>query len=153
MESKSLLNRKMQLAFGSAMLTLFVVGAISYRGMVVSSDGEQWVSHSHQLLESIQDLVFAVGGIGSTSRGYALTGNESDLESYRAELLKVAQDQATIRLLTLNNPEQQREIPLLESLTAQKIERAETIIRIRQSQGPGWVRHKADRAWARRPLF
>ena len=127
----------MLLAFGSAMLTLLVVGAISYRGMVVSSESARWVGHSHQVLESIQNLVFGVESIESNSRGYALTGKESYLQSYRAGLLKVAQDQASIRSLTLDNPEQQREIPVLESLTAQKIERAEMVIRMRQSRGPG----------------
>ena len=136
MESKSLLNRKMQLAFGSAMLTLFVVGAISYRGMFVSSESARWVGHSHQVLESIQDLVFGVESIESNSRGFALTGKESYLDSYRAGLLKLAQDQASIRFLTLDNAEQQRQITALENLTAQKIERAEMIIRMRQSQGP-----------------
>ena len=84
---------------------------------------------------SIHDLVFAVESIGSNSRGFAWTGKESDLESYRTGLLKVAQDQAAIRHLTLDNPEQQRQIPLLESLTAQKIQRAETVIRLGRAQG------------------
>jgi len=135
--SKSLLHRKMQLAFGSAMLTLLVVGAISYRGFVASRESARWVSHTHKVLESIQDLVFAVEGIESNSRGFALTGNESYLESYRAGLLKVAQDQAAIRSLTLDNPEQRQQVPELESLTAQKIERTETVIRRHQARGPG----------------
>jgi len=125
----------MQLAFGSAMLTLLVVGAISYHEMVVSRDSARCVSHSHEVLESVHDLVFAVESIGSNSRGFALTGKESYLESYRTDLLKVAQDQAMIRHLTLDNPEQQRQIPLLESLTAQKIQRAETVIRLGRAQG------------------
>ena len=135
MRSESLLNRKTQLAFGSAMLTLPVVGAISYREMVVSRDSARWVSHTHEVLESVHDLVFAAESIGTNSRGFALTGKESYLESYRTDLLKVAQDQAAIGHLTLDNPEQQRQIPLLESLTAQKIQRAETVIRLGRAQG------------------
>ena len=119
------------------MLTLLVVGAISYRGIVVSRESARWVSHTHKVLESIQDLVFAVEGIESNSRGFALTGKESYLESYRAGLLKVAQDQAAIRSLTLDNPEQRQQIPQLESLTAQKIEHTEMVIRRRQARGPG----------------
>jgi diguanylate cyclase (GGDEF)-like protein/PAS domain S-box-containing protein len=137
MTSKSFLHRKMQIAFGSAMLTLLVVGAISYRGFVVSRESARWVSHTHKVVESIQDLVFAVEGIESNSRGFALTGKESYLESYRAGLLKVAQDQTAIRSLTLDNPEQRQQVPELESLTAQKIERTETVIRRHQARGPG----------------
>src|ERR1035438_9140814 len=137
MRPKSLLNRKMQLAFGSAMLTLLVVGAISYRGIVVSGESARWVGHTHKVLESVQDLVFAVESIESNSRGFAMTGKESYLESYRVGLLKVAQDQAAIRSLTLDNPEQRQQIPQLESLTAQKIEHTEMVIRRRQARGPG----------------
>jgi diguanylate cyclase (GGDEF)-like protein/PAS domain S-box-containing protein len=135
MRPKPGLNRKMQLAFASAMLTLLIVVAISYREMVVSRDSARWVSHTHEVLESIHDLVFAVDSIGSNSRGFASTGKESYLESYRAGVLKVAQDQAAIRHLTLDNPVQQRQIPLLESLTAQKIQRAETVIRLGRARG------------------
>ncbi|MGD1021187.1 MAG: EAL domain-containing protein [Candidatus Sulfotelmatobacter sp.] len=137
MRPKSRLNRKMQLAFGSAMLTLLVVGAISYRGIVVSGESARWVGHAHKVLESVQDLVFAVESIESNSRGFALTGKESYLESYRAGLLKVAQDQAAIRYLTSDNPQQQRQVPALESLTAQKIQRAEMVISLHQAGGPG----------------
>jgi diguanylate cyclase (GGDEF)-like protein/PAS domain S-box-containing protein len=37
--------------------------------------------------------------------------------------------------LTVDNPEQQRQIPVLESLTAQKIQRAEAAINLRRAQG------------------
>jgi CHASE3 domain sensor protein len=130
------LHRKMQLAFGSAMLTLLVVGAISYRGMVVSSESGRWVSHSHEVLQSLQDLVLAVDRIESNSRGFALTGKESYLEAYRAGVLRLAQDQAAIRSLTSDNLEHQRQIPELENLTAQKIERTEKDIRLHQARGP-----------------
>jgi diguanylate cyclase (GGDEF)-like protein/PAS domain S-box-containing protein len=135
MRPKPGLNHKTRLAFASAMLTLLVVGAIFYREMVVSRDSARWVSHTHEVLESIHDLLFAVESIGSNSRGFALTGKESYLESYRTGVLKIAQDQAAIRHLTLDNPEQQRQIPLLESLTAQEIQRAETVIRPGRAQG------------------
>jgi diguanylate cyclase (GGDEF)-like protein/PAS domain S-box-containing protein len=124
----------MRLAFTSAILTLLVVGAISYRDMVVSRESARWVSHTHEVLESIHDLVFAVESIRSNAHGFALTGEESYLESYHTSVLKVAQDQAAIRQLTLDNPVQQRQIPLLESLTAQRLQSAETVIRMDRAQ-------------------
>jgi diguanylate cyclase (GGDEF)-like protein/PAS domain S-box-containing protein len=126
---------KVQVAFGSAILTLLVMGAISYRGMVLSRASEHWVSHGHEVLESVQDLVFAVESIESSSGGYALTGKESYLGNYRAAMLRVANDQATVRNLTLDNPAQQRQIPALEDLTAKKIQDAETVISLRRTQG------------------
>ncbi len=41
MKAKSLLSRKMQLAFASPILTLLVPGAISCRGIVVSRESDR----------------------------------------------------------------------------------------------------------------
>jgi len=135
--SKSVLTRKLQVALGSAMFALLVVGAISYRGMVLSRENARWVSHTHEVLECVHDLVFAVESIESNSRGFESTGKQSYLDSYRVGLQKVAKDQAVIRTLTLDNAEQQRQLPVLENLTAQKIRRADLVMSQRLARGPG----------------
>jgi PAS domain S-box-containing protein len=135
MKPKSLLSRKVQLAFGSAILTLLVVGAISYRGTVVSSESDRWVRHTHEVLEKLQDLLSAMQSIDSGYRGFVLTGKESYLEPYRASIVSAEQDEATVRNLTVDNPEQQRRLPVLERLAAQKIQYAETIIALRRTEG------------------
>ena len=57
MKTKSQSNRKVQLAFGSAILAILVVVATSYHSMVVSRESEQWVRHTHEVLENLQDLL------------------------------------------------------------------------------------------------
>jgi PAS domain S-box-containing protein len=135
MKTKSPLNWKVQLAFGSAFLTLLVVGAISYRGMVGSSESDRWVRHTHEVLENLQDLLSAAQGIESSYRGFALTGENRFLEPYHASLLRVAQDEATVRNLTVDNPTQQRQIPALEGLAAQKIQFGDSVISLRRTMG------------------
>jgi PAS domain S-box-containing protein len=129
------MNRKIQLAFGSAILTLLVVGAISYRSMVVSSESERWVQHTYEVLGNFQDLLLAMESIESSNRGFVLTGNESRLESYRADILSSGQHLAAVRSLTVDNPAQQREIPALERLAAQKIQFSEMVIALRRAKG------------------
>ena len=75
MKAKSSLNRKVQFAFGSAILVLLVAGAISYRGMVVSHESDRLVRHTHEVLENLQDLLFTIGSMESSYRGFVLTGN------------------------------------------------------------------------------
>jgi CHASE3 domain sensor protein len=58
-------NRKMQLVFGSAILALLVVGAVSYRGMAVSSESTRLLRHTHEVLENLQDLRIAIESIES----------------------------------------------------------------------------------------
>ena len=79
------MNRKVQLAFGSAILILLVVGAVSYRSIVMSSESNRWVWHTHQVLENLQKLVSGMATVESSDRGFALTGEESYLDLYRAK--------------------------------------------------------------------
>jgi PAS domain S-box-containing protein len=129
------LSRKVQLAFGSAIVTLLIVGAVSYRAMVVSGDSYRWARHSHEVLENLQDLLFAMESVESSCDGFVLTGKESYLESYRTSLLSVEQHEAIVRKLTVDNPEQQRQLPALENLAAQRIQSAETVVSLRRAQG------------------
>jgi CHASE3 domain sensor protein len=131
MKTKSLLNRKVQLAFGSAILASLLVGAVSYRSIVASSE----VRHTHEVLENLQNLVAAMQSVESSYRGFALTGNESYLESYRASILSAEHGEVTVHNLTEDNPKQQSLIPNLERLTAQKIQFGQKVISLRQTAG------------------
>ena len=86
MKSKPILNRNVQIELGSAILILLVLGAISYRAMVVSSESARSVRHAHAVLENLQDLLLAMESIESSYRGFVLTGKESYFHSYRASI-------------------------------------------------------------------
>jgi len=129
-KSKSFSDRKVQLTLGSAILCLIIVTIVSFRGMAVSGESEVWVHHTHKVLESLQDLLLAADEVDSSAREYGLTGQASYLQSYKTSRLSVVQDQATLRILTADNPDQQVRLASLEWLTAQKLSRAETIIRL-----------------------
>src|SRR6202163_2673668 len=135
MKTKSLLNWKVHLAFGSAILTLLVVGVISFRGMVLSSESNRLVRHTHEVLESLQDLLFEMENIESSDRGFVLTGNESYLDSYRAGRLNAEQDEATLRSLTIDTPRQLIQLPILKKVFIQKIQFWEMVISLRRSRG------------------
>jgi len=132
---KSLLNAKVRLAFGFAMLTLLLMGAFSFRWMVVSNESDRWVRHTHEVLANIQDLALAMESIESANRGFVLTGKESDLESYRNNVARIARDLAVVRDLTKNNPVLQVHFPAIEVLAAERIQRADMVINLRRTQG------------------
>jgi two-component system sensor histidine kinase/response regulator len=126
---------KVQLAFGSALLTLLIIAAISYRVMLVSSEGNRWVRHTQQVLEGIQSLRIATEKIDSATWGFVLTGDGSYIESYRSNVVAAEREEAIVRSLTVDNPGQQRLLPMVEALVAQKIHFADMMIRLRQTQG------------------
>ncbi len=129
------MNRKVQLAFGSAVLVLLIAGAISFRAMAVSHESDRWVRHTHEVLEHLQYLLTAMQGVESSARGFALTGKQSYIESYRAAVARSEQAGQIVRDLILDNPAQQRQIPNLERLGAQRIQFAAAVIEARRTQG------------------
>jgi PAS domain S-box-containing protein len=135
MKTKSLLNRGVHLALGAAILASFVVGAISYRSMAASTESDRWVRHTHEVLEKLQNLLAAMQSMESSYRGFALTGKESYLDSYRASIASAQQGEAAVRNLTGDNPKQEILVPTLERMTAQKIQFGERVISLRQTTG------------------
>ena len=124
MSTNTTLGRKIRLAFGSAVLTLIVVGGISFRFMVASAGSDRWVRHTHEVLEGLQNLVAAMETAESGARGFLLTANDSCLESYRSSIASADQIETNLRTLTADNPVQQRHLSDLHRLAREKIQLA-----------------------------
>ena len=135
MHNKSLLNLKVRLACGSAILTLLVVGAMSYRGTVVYKESDLWVRHTHEVLERLGNLLSAMQSIESGARGYLLTGKQSYLDSYRANIVRAQQEESAVRDLTLDNPTQQGQISNLDRITAEKLRLIDGVISCGRRRG------------------
>jgi diguanylate cyclase (GGDEF)-like protein/PAS domain S-box-containing protein len=135
MKIKSKPNRKIQLAFGSAIAMLLVMGALSYRSVVASNESSRWVQHTNDVLKSLQQMVFGMEAISSSMRRFVITGEESDLNNYRAAKADIARLGPVLRQLTSDNPEQLARLPILEKLAAGRAERAESLINLRRIQG------------------
>jgi diguanylate cyclase (GGDEF)-like protein/PAS domain S-box-containing protein len=133
-------NRKVQLRFGPAILallflTLLVVGAVSYRSIVVSQESDRWVWHTREVLQNLQDLFSQVQSMESSCREFVITGDERSLAPYSESILRSRNDEAAVRNLTSDNPNQQNQIPILGRVIDQKIQSAEAVIALRRTQG------------------
>jgi diguanylate cyclase (GGDEF)-like protein/PAS domain S-box-containing protein len=135
MKAKSSLTWKVQLGFGAALLIVLFVGAVSYRAIMASGESDRWVQHSHKVLETLQDLLLSVKSIESSARGFVLSGKESYLKSLHAQILSAEEDEAALATLTADNPSEQRRIPALKMLAAQKIQFSEMGISLRRDKG------------------
>ena len=79
MVRKAALRSKVRLAFGAVVLTLLLAGAMSYRAIAVSSESDLWVRHTHVILQDLQNVLFAMETIQSSSHAFELSGSESSL--------------------------------------------------------------------------
>ena len=132
---KALLNRLAQLALAIAVLTLLAVGAISYRGLTLAAESESWVQHTYEVLEGLQGILATTQGIESSARGFALTGGESFLSSFQDGVSRFKQDEADLRRLVADNPEQQRLLATVATLVDQKVQFGEQVIDLRRTGG------------------
>jgi len=128
-------NRKVQLGFGAAILTLLGAGVISYRALVESNRSLGWVRHTDQVLDQLQELLYASQNIESNSVGFALTGDKSYIESFNGNILREARAEGSIEQLTADNAAQQHRVPVLKKLLAQKIRLSESVIDLRRAKG------------------
>jgi CHASE3 domain sensor protein len=101
-------------------VTLLVLGAVSYRAMALSRESDRWVRHTHEVLEHLQALLSAVEDIESSNRTFAITGNQLAIEDYQASVLRYRLEESTLRNLTLDNPKQQGQFPTLQRLAEQE---------------------------------
>jgi PAS domain S-box-containing protein len=135
MKSSSVWNRRVQLGFGAAILTLLGAGLISYRALVLSNRSQGWVRHTDQVLEELRELVSANENIESSSRGFVLTADKSYLDTFKANILRETKAERSIEELTADNLVQQRRVPVLKKLLAQKIRFSESVIDLRRAKG------------------
>jgi CHASE3 domain sensor protein len=52
-------------------LALLLVGTISYRAVIASSESVQWVVHTYEVQTNLSKLLAAAEGIESSYRGFA----------------------------------------------------------------------------------
>jgi len=135
MKRKSQSNRTVQLSFGSAILALLALGAISYRSMDASMESGRWVRHTHEVIENLQDFLFAMQKVETSYRKFVITDSEQSLKEYRDGILRCEQAETSIRNLTVDNPTQQGRLPTLKKLADRKIQFAEEVIGLRRTKG------------------
>ncbi len=135
MTIKSLLGRKVSLAFGASVAIVFVVGVVSLRGMGASREGERLVRHTHEVLEGLQDLLTAMQAIESSYRGFVLTGDDVSLEGYRLGVEQAEHAESRLRGLLADNPERQERLSDLERLADQKIQIGRQAVNLRRTLG------------------
>ena len=135
MTIKPVVDRKVRLAFGSAIAIMILVGAFAYYCIVVFNENNRWINHTHEVLDNLQELRFLIQSIELSSRDFVMSGDESRLKSYRTSVAQAEDSAAAVTYATRDNPVQQREMPSLAALLAQRSQFAESVIRLRQTQG------------------
>jgi len=107
--------------FVTAFAGVVLLGFFTYRNTQELIVNNQWVTHTHQVRQSIADLEGAVLEAENRRRDYLLTGDSRDLAQFLANLDKIPSATSKIIELTADNPDQQPRVAELKNLTDQSL--------------------------------
>jgi CHASE3 domain sensor protein len=114
-------GRKIWGGFGLAAAILVVIGLISFWSTRRLIDANRLVSHTQEVLTTLDNLVSAIKDIETSQRGYIITGSEASLGPYTAALPDLEQASKHLRTLAADYPEQQRRLDALEPVIAARL--------------------------------
>lgn len=109
------LRSKINLGFGLALSLLLAIAAVSYQKISILVSNNEWVIHTHQVLEKIQSVDSGLLTIQTEGRGYLLTGDKAYLDRYRAAVSNPQSSLVELGQLTKDNPRQQQRLDHLRS--------------------------------------
>ncbi len=119
----------------AALITLLCIGVLSFQSTLRNAQNLEWVTHTHLIIETVQNVLTDITQAETGQRGYILTGQEVYLVPYQDGTTRVRKDVEEFRALTVDNPKQQEAIDALESLLAQRIAALAERIEIRKKSG------------------
>ncbi|RZJ88689.1 MAG: hypothetical protein EOO20_13000 [Chryseobacterium sp.] len=113
-------TRNILLSFSISVLILLISSVASYFSITRLLESEQWVSHTYQVIDRLDFIISRMKDAETGQRGYLLTGDKVFLEPYSGSMQEVAEALNAVNSLTIDNPIQQHNIPLLEKMIDQK---------------------------------
>jgi len=114
---------------------LGTVGVVSQRTIIGLIDDSKWVTHTHIVLELLQQASFRISQAEADVRGYVITGDSAFESQYQAIRKQIPDLISELRTQTLDNPAEQSNLALLESLISKRLETMDEGIRVRKSRG------------------
>ncbi len=110
---KEPMRRRVAAGFVTAMLLTVFLGVSSLRGTWRTEKDVYWISHTHEVMETIQRTSRHAIEAETSARAFALTGQEPLLAHYDTAREALYRDENVLRQLTADNPMQQANLALL----------------------------------------
>jgi signal transduction histidine kinase len=105
----------------SALMILLSIGVFSFRSTLRDEEDREWVTHTHLVVESLEEILIDIIQAEDGQRGYILTGEAKYLRPYEGGVKRVHQDIEKFRDLTSDNPRQQEAVQGLAARIAARL--------------------------------
>lgn len=126
-------SKAVTIGFKVAVLMLGGAGLAAYFNMRQLSNAQQWVNHTHKVIETVHLAIEQTHAFEQAVQSYLITDNESYLAAHQLSRMQVQQTLRSLQALTTDNPDQQQRLQRLEQQVNQKSELHEQAIRLSQN--------------------
>lgn len=115
------IEHKTKTGIGIVIIVLLANGWLSYRAVRTLITNEQWVTHTHQVLENLTTLLSMLKDAETGERGYVITGDDAFLEPYHSAIRQIDSRLLVLKNLMTDNPRQIERLPGLERSIASRL--------------------------------
>lgn len=109
---------KLGVAFGSATILLACVGVLSYRRVAQETIDQEWVEHTHLVLEQLASVRGLLHDLNARDNAYRTMTDRSFLTGAAADIQQIQEQARGLRALTRDNANQQATLDRFEPLVA-----------------------------------
>jgi len=132
---KASVENKLVLGFAISLVALAGMGWLSYRTTTDLAATGQWVSHTHEVMATLESGLAILTDAETKQRAFLLTGDELFLEDSQDAQSQVGGWIQRLRELTEDNPAQQQRLKNLEPLIARRLAVLNSRIELRRQKG------------------
>ena len=115
------LTRGQTIAMALLVAALLMDAVLTLHNIREVATSVQWVSHTHEVLGQLEQVVSTLKDAETGQRGYLLTGERPYLEPYDQALPRIQGQLDRLRDLTIDNPPQTAHVLKLQQLTADRL--------------------------------
>ena len=122
-------------------LLLLTVDWLQLQSVRDYAKAREWATHSRTVLLHLETFLSCMNDAETGQRGYLLTHDESYLEPYNKALRSAPDEFQTLRQLTSDNAEEQKNLDQMEPLVSAKFdELAQTVALEKKLEHPGAIK-------------
>ena len=130
---KSLFNKittRTRIGFLAAFFLLFLSYILTFISTRKVTTQDHWMSHTNEVIHDLDNIVAFITKAESEFRGYLITSDKKLLSGYDKSIRNTDSTFAKLRMLTIDNPRQQKNLDTLHNLINQKFVWIENIISV-----------------------
>lgn len=107
------------------------------------AEADAWVSHTHEVLETLEGVLSSLQDAETGQRGFIITGAAEYLTPYYAGRRAAPRRLNRLAELTRDDPPQQKRIDAMRPLVEQKLDELEHVMELRKSAADGFETARA----------